>query len=71
MTAGAYDMVSALAVQRWPQHMTDGMMGGRWGFGMILWGLFWLALLVLVVVVIWRLVRGGPILGGRSRRWRS
>lgn len=50
--------------QRWPEHMWDGMMGGWWGFGMILGTLFWLALLVLVIVVIWRLAKGGPILGG-------
>ncbi len=37
----------------------DGMMGGWWGFG-LLWMLFWIALLVLVVVAIWRLLQGRP-----------
>jgi putative membrane protein len=57
---------AAAAAQGWMQHMSDGMMHGWWGFGMILWLLFWLALIALVAVVIWRLVRGGPILGGRE-----
>lgn len=35
------------------------MMGGGWGFG-ILWLLFWIALLALVVVGIWRLLEGRP-----------
>jgi uncharacterized membrane protein len=39
------------------QVMGDDMMGG-WGFGMVVWGLFWVALLVLLVVVIWRLIEG-------------
>lgn len=57
----------SILTQGWPQHMADGMMGGWWGFGMILGSLFWLALLVLVVVVIWRLAKGGPFLpGGRE-----
>lgn len=51
--------------QRTPgQGMGDGMMNGwGWGFGMVLWWLFWIALLVLLVVVIWRLVEGR---GGRT-----
>ncbi|MEE9244717.1 MAG: SHOCT domain-containing protein, partial [Gemmatimonadota bacterium] len=35
----------------------DGMMGGWWGFG-LLWMLFWIGVLVLLVVVIWRLLQG-------------
>lgn len=43
----------------------QGMMGGwGWGFG-ILGMLFWLALLVLVVVLIWRLLDGGGRNGTR------
>ncbi len=54
------------ALQMFPGH-GDGM-GGWWGFGMILGVLFWVALIVLIGVVIWRLLeaRGGRGEGGES-----
>lgn len=46
-------------------HDPQGMMGGwGWGFG-ILGMLFWLALVVLVVVLIWRLLDDGGRNGAR------
>ena len=58
-----FSMGTAL-LQRWPGHMGGNGMGGWWGFGMIFGGLFWLALLVLAVLLIWRLARGGSLGGG-------
>jgi cytochrome c oxidase cbb3-type subunit 2 len=47
------------------QPMGDDMMGGwGWGLGMMVGWLFWIAVLVLVVVAIWRLLEGR---GGTSR----
>ncbi|MDP2478995.1 MAG: SHOCT domain-containing protein [Candidatus Palauibacterales bacterium] len=48
------------ALQAYGHRGFQGMMGGwGWGFG-ILGMLFWLALIVLVVVLVWRLMeRGG------------
>lgn len=48
--------VALATTQRFDLH--DRMMGVWWGVG-IFWWLFWLAIFVLVVVAIWRLVRGG------------
>lgn len=37
----------------------DGMMGGGFGiFGMLLWALFWIAIIALVVWAVARLIRG-------------
>ncbi len=61
------DMFASLTALLTPGQAGDGMMGGgRWGFGMGLWWLFWIALLVLVVVAIWRLLQRGG--GGAERR---
>lgn len=58
--------VTGTAVQWRPHEMMEGMWG--WGIG-IVGALFWLALLVLVVVLIWRLVEGAGGFGsGRSGR---
>lgn len=43
-----------MGIQGW-----GGMMDGWWGVHVI-WMLFWIALLVLVVAVIWRLFQGRP-----------
>lgn len=46
----------------------DGMMGDwGFGFGMGLWWVFWIALLVLVVVAIWRLLQGGGSAAARAQ----
>ena len=53
-------MLSSSIAPAIPAQIDDGMMSGRgWGFGMGLWWLFWIALLVLVVVAIWRLLQRG------------
>lgn len=62
MTGIALPQLAAL--QMYGNHGFRGMMGGwGWGFG-ILGMLFWLALIVLVVVLVWRLLerdrRGAP-----------
>ncbi len=36
---------------------THGMMGGWWGVGLI-WMVFWIGVLVLIGVLIWRLLQG-------------
>lgn len=55
----------AAAVQMFGGSGHQGMMGGwGWGFG-ILWMLFGLALVVLIVVLIWRLLDGGSQDGTR------
>lgn len=51
-------------LQHWPGHMWGNGMGGWWGFGMIFGWLFWLVLLVLAVLLVWRLARGHPLTGG-------
>jgi cytochrome c oxidase cbb3-type subunit 2 len=65
-----FGVLGAFADRFFPaQSMGDGMMGGwGWGFGMALWWLFWIALLVLVVVAIWRLIErpGGRGGGGEE-----
>lgn len=53
------------AIQAYGGHGFRGIMGGwGWGFG-ILGMLFWLALIVLVVVLVWRLMERGGRDGSR------
>ena len=57
MAASTLSLAATAQMFGGPGH--QGMMDGwGWGFG-ILGMLFWLALLVLVVVLIWRLLDGG------------
>lgn len=55
------------ATQMYGGHAFRGVMGGwGWGFG-ILGMLFWLALIVLVVVLVWRLLERGGRNSGPGR----
>lgn len=55
----SFGMVGSLGTQMVDGQGMGGMMGGWWGLG-IVWTLFWIALLVLVAVVIWRLLETRP-----------